>query len=149
MCACAHLKILGFIYICLLFALTCSVVSFCCSFLLGLITIFDLQHSLCSMLFFFSHKKEYPPTWQSIPSTHIPKNSVTKKKTILEFLLHTRHTIPIVVAIFWTYLSSFFLFCFWLLSLFLFFPSRFFLLREKRKFALSPLFRSRICSPQH
>ena len=122
--ACAHSKIHGFIYLCRLFALfvTCSVVSFCCFFLLGLITnIFDLQHS-CARCYFFLTK--------GIPS-HLAIDSVTHIHTHQKFgyanpswnSCCTHDTIPHRCRhLFWTFLSSFFFFFF----LAPFFPSRFF-----------------------
>jgi len=91
--ACAHSKILGFIYVCRLFALfviTCSVVSFCCSFLLGLSQSFLIFITPCARCYFFFSQKEYPPTWQSIPSHKHTRTTpkIRLLKTILEFLLH-------------------------------------------------------------
>ena len=119
----------------------------CCFFLLLFLTwtfanIFELHHSMCSMLFFFS-QKEYPPTWPSIPSHKhtLTTPKIRLLKTILEFLLHN---LPIVVVIFWTIfssLSSFFL----ALFLLLFFHD-FLTTRKENLPNLSPLFNFRVCS---
>ena len=108
---------------------------------------FDLEQHFdsCARCYhFFFSQKEYPPG-SRFPLSHThPKNRLR----ILEFLLHTRHTLPIVVAIFWTILPHLFLsFCLCFLSFFFFFFS--FLTTRKRKFALSEflsLFSSRVCS---
>lgn len=147
-CVVAHSKIPGFIYLCRLFALfviTCSVVSFCCSFLLGLSNILTFSTPSARCYIFFSHKRNTLPPGNRFrhTHTHTPKNRL--RKTILEFLLHTRHTLPIVVAIFGLFFSHLFLF---FLALFLppFFPSRFFNYEKKKLLYLSHLFSSRVCS---
>lgn len=130
-----------------LIVITCSVVSFCCSFLLGLnILTFNTPCARC--YYFFSHKRNTSHlAIDSLTHTHtLPK--IRLCKTILEFLLHDIPS-PIVVAIFWTILLIFFFF-FWLPFLSSLFPLHDFLTTRKRKFAPSefpsPLFISRVCS---
>ena len=132
--ACAHSKILG-VHIPLSFV--CTLSSLALLFLSVALSYMDFRkHFWTSTLpvldaFFFS-QKEYPPTWQSIPS-HTPPTYTPKiglRKTILEFLLHTRQTVPIVFAIFWTILSSSFTFFFGSVSIP--FSSRFYNYEKKK-----------------
>jgi len=138
--ACAHSKILGFIYLCRLFALfvTCSVVSFCCSFLLGLSQTFLTFNTPCARCyFFFSHKRNTLSLGNRFPHKHTytPK----KRKTILEFLLHDIPSLPSLSPSFGLFFYLFHLFLFWLFSYPLFFTI--FKLRKKENLPnLSPLF---------
>jgi len=95
--------------------------------------IFELQHSLCSMLF-FSHKRNTLPLGNRFPHTHTHKNWVTQNHLgILAALRHTSLSLSPSFGQFFHHLFSFLLF----LALFL---SRFlheFLTTRKRKFAQS------------
>jgi len=114
----------------------------CCFFLLLFLTwtfanIFDLQHSMCSMLFFFSHKRNTLSLGNRFPHKHTytPK----KRKTILEFLLHDIPSLPSLSPSFGLFFYLFHLFLFWLFSYPLFFTI--FKLRKKENLPnLSPLF---------
>lgn len=112
---------------------------FCCSFLLGLITnIFESSTLPCARCYIFFSQKEYPPTWQSIPSHTHTKNSVTKNPS---WNSCCTHDIPsqLLSPSFGLYFSSFFLFFFG--SVIFFFPSRFFNYEKKKILLnLSPLF---------
>ena len=84
----------GFIYICRLFALfvvTCSVVSFCCSFLLGLSNILTFNTPCARCYYFFSHKRNTLPLGNRLLHTHSHTPKIRLRITILEFLLHTTY----------------------------------------------------------
>ena len=114
----------------------------CCFILLLFLTwtfmnIFDLQHSLCSMLF-FSHKRNTLPLGNRFPHTYThTKNSVTQNHLGI-LAAHTtysphrrRHLLD------YSFISFFLAFFLSLFSL------HDFLITRKRKFALSTLFSSR------
>jgi len=138
--ACAHSKILGFIYLCRLFALfvTCSVVSFCCSFLLGLSQTFLTFNTPCARCYFFFLTKGIPShlAIDSLTNTHThqknAKPSWNSCCTTYPLSHRCRHLLD--------YSFIFFIFfLFWLFSYPLFFTI--FKLRKKENLPnLSPLF---------
>jgi len=139
-----HSKILGFIYLCHLFALfviTCSVVSFNVALsYLDLSQTFLTFNTPCARCYFFFSQKEYSPTWQSIPS-HTHTHTHTKKKfgyAKPSWNSCCTHDIPSPslspsFGLFFHLLSFF---SFWLCS-YPFFSHDDFLTTRKRKFALS------------